>query len=270
MSQRVESIRRLELYQELDDIVSAMKNMAQVELQRLMRAETIQQAAFTTTLSALGYLEQQFSEVLAEQPGRSVLIVFGSERGFCGGFNEQVVRAFREQAGTPDAIMVMGSRLAYKLQDSRGVTTLPGPAMAAEVLPCAQQLIEWLLQRPLPAQLTLLSHGPHGVAYDVLLPVPELPPNQPPHSLQVHLPPVDLRTELQWQYLQQGLIHSLLVSLKTENRLRLQQMEGAREHLEELTHALRLRLNALRQQEIVEEIEIILADQGAWDQQFSE
>jgi F0F1-type ATP synthase gamma subunit len=46
-----------------------------------------------------------------------------------------------------------------------------------------------------------------------------------------------------------------------ENRMRLQQMEGAREHLEELINDLRLRLNSLRQQKIIEELEMILVDQ---------
>ena len=46
--------------------------------------------------------------------------------------------------------------------------------------------------------------------------------------------------------------------LHPENRMRLQQMEGAREHIDTLINSLQLRLNTLRQQEIVEEIEMIL------------
>ena len=56
-------------------------------------------------------------------------------------------------------------------------------------------------------------------------------------------------------------MHYLTVSLHTENRWRLRQMEGARDHLEELSRNLRQRINAQRQQQIVEEIEVILSDQ---------
>ena len=72
---------------------------------------------------------------------------------------------------------------------------------------------------------------------------------------------------MQWQLLYQGLFRTMLVSLLRENRMRLQQMEGAREHLETLINTLHLRLNTLRQQEIVEEIEMILV--GLDTQQFT-
>ena len=262
MSQRAENAFRLELYGELNDIVSAMKNLAQVELHRVAKAESFQQAAFSTTLGALAALQFHHPAIRPSQQGHRVWVLLGSERGFCGGFNEQVAREFSTVAEPADAVLVVGGRLANKIDAGANMQFFTGPSTADEVLPCLQQMLDYLFQFPLPSQLTLLHHDGQGVERLPLLPNPTLPQVAPLSSLQLNLPPADLCSELHWQCLQQGLLLYLLVSLKTENRMRLQQMEGAREHLEELSRNLKLRINALRQQEIVEEIEVILSLTG--------
>ena len=263
MSQRAENNFRLELYRDLDEIVSAMKNLAQVELHLVAKAESVQARAWTTTVDALQQLLQHTSFASEPQPRGSnrTIILLGSERGFCGGFNEQIARAFKAQDIAGARVLVMGSRLMNKLAVDHITQAFAGPTTTDEVLPCLQNLMEQLLLQPLPDSLQVLCHGTNGVAWEVLLPVPASDNRSAAAALQIQLPPQDLLRELQWQMVQQGLLRQLLVSLKNENRHRLQQMEGAREHLEELTQNLRLRINALRQQEIVEEIEVIFADQ---------
>ena len=259
MSQRAENNFRLELYGELNDIVSAMKNLAQVELHRVAKAESLQQAAFSTTLQAMAALASGYPDIFEPTSGRNLLILLGSERGFCGGFNEQVARHFAAAEVDADRVLVVGSRLAVKLDDSVPVQLFTAPSTVDEVLPCVQQILDLMARQTLPARVNLLVHGRAGIEQVALLPRPALPQNPSPRIPVLTLPSAVLREELQWQCLYQGLMLYLLGSLKTENRMRLQQMEGAREHLEALTRALRLRINALRQQEIVEEIEVILS-----------
>ena len=259
MSQRAENNFRLELYGELNDIVSAMKNLAQVELHRVAKAESLQQAAFSTTLQAMAALACGHPDIFESASGQSLLILLGSERGFCGGFNERVARHFNAVEADADVVLVVGSRLAAKLDDSVPVRLFTAPSTVDEVLPCVQQILDLMARQTLPASVNLVVHGRGGIEQVALLPRPAWPQNPPPQVPVLNLPPAVLREELQWQCLYQGLMLYLLGSLKTENRMRLQQMEGAREHLEELTRALRLRINALRQQEIVEEIEVILS-----------
>jgi len=263
MSERAENNFRLELYRELDDIVSAMKNLAQVELHRVSKAEATQAGAWQTTATAFQLLRTQMTAELDTESGLSnrVLLLIGSERGFCGGFNEQLMRLFGETDIENARVLVLGSRLSNKLPPELITQAFPGPSTADEILPCMQSLMDYLLQQPLPRDLNVLSHGPQGLVWQSLLPVPAGLPEVKPTQLQTNLPAKELLCSLQWQVVQQGVLRLLLVSLKNENRHRLQQMEGAREHLEELTRVLRLRINALRQQEIVEEIEVILADQ---------
>jgi len=264
MTQRAENNYRLALYQELDDIVSAMKNLAQVELVRLEKSHHRQQQVLNVCLEGLSTLQAHQGASLPAPQGPEVLIALGSERGFCGGFNEQIAQHFNAQQWDNTArILVIGSRLATKLPPQPGMDFLSAPASIDEALPAMQKIIDTLLQGAFPAHLTLLYHDRSAVQQVTLLPYPQR--SDPPPacaSLHIQLPAAELMQALQWQCLQQSLMLYLLDSLKTENRWRLQQMDGAQDHLEELSHDLRLRINAQRQQQIVEEIEVILSDQN--------
>ena len=262
MSQRAENNYRLELYDDLDDIITAMRTLAQVEMVRLEKAHKHQQTLFESSQQALERFLFHFVSAMNPQAssGPNVLLVLGSERGFCGGFNEQIAQRFRElDLSDTDCILVIGSRLANKLSDHNDITALSAAVGIDESLPVMQSITDKLLQHGLPQRISLLYHDRSEVQLTQLLPLD--PSSQNSNSLDINLPPETLLPELQWQHLQQGLMLYLTKSLHTENRWRLQQMEGARDHLEELSLTLRKRINAQRQQQIVEEIEVILSDQ---------
>lgn len=271
MTQLAESNQRLELYKELDDVVTAMKNLAQVELHRVSKLEEVQQGAYETALRAFAMVqqyqkarsrgnEQQYESI--KHKGKNVALLIGAERGFCGGFNEQIVRTLEESTKDYDELWVIGSRLGSKLRGNKIDQVYQAPSTADEVLPCVHLLVDAILQLDNPlVSLTVLSHSESELDWCELIPDPELPDTALPNSMILQIPSSLLLEELRWQFLQQALCHLLMMSLRIENHYRLQQMEGAREHLESLSHSLRLKINALRQQKIVEEIEVILADQ---------
>jgi F-type H+-transporting ATPase subunit gamma len=258
VSSRSENMHRLDLYRELDDIVSAMKNLAQVELHRISRAEPGQLAATQICQQAL----QALPESAHVFTSTDVYILLGSERGFCGGLNEQLIRELPAAAAGRSVILV-GARLSSKLDTPRGdVTHISAPATGDEVLTCARQLLT-CLQPHIPCRINLLQHRGHGVEPLTLWPLP--PAVVSTVQPRTYMPVAQLAAELQAHYLLHSLAHALLVSLKTENRQRLQQMDAARDHLQNLSQQLLLRMNVLRQQEIVDEIEVILAGQETAD-----
>ncbi len=268
MSSAAENNARLALYQELDDIVGAMKNLAQVELVRLEKALGRQQSMFQDSVAALQTLARHYALPPVADNGQSLLLALGSERGFCGGFNEQISRAVTTlEPVNQQPSLVVGSRLLAKWPPDAEANNLPAPTTIDELLPGMQSILDTLRETRLPAQIQVLSHTKAGVSCRQLWPFPEPPdperstPTKPSASLALNLDPAELSGLLRWQCLQQGLMYYLLQSLSVENHMRLQQMEGARDHLEELTQELRLRINAQRQQQIVEEIEVILAEQ---------
>lgn len=265
MSQRAENNYRLELYEEMDDIITAMRNLARVEMLRLEKAQGHQRSVFDSCRQAMDQFLFHRGGAAAGQlpaaPGPDLLLVLGSERGFCGGFNELVVQRFHELAlQDTEIILAVGTRLADKLSTYDNVIALRAAAGIDESLAVMHSIVDTSVRTGFPRRIRVLYHDHNQPEIVQLLPLP-----QPDHcnaaSLCTTLPAATLLQELQLHYLQQGLMHYLTVSLHTENLWRLRQMEGARDHLEELSRNLRQRINAQRQQQIVEEIEVILSDQ---------
>ncbi len=268
MSKLTQQHNRLHLYRELNEIVSAMKNMAEVELHRATRMEEHQRQALATAREGLAMLLQAAPHLTRHtDPARTILLVLGSERGFCGGFNEQLARSLAPDPTSYGKVLVMGGRLAAKLEVEHRYICFSGPSTVDEILPRLQSLLEYLRNLPGTSALEVLSHTKDGLKRQQLHPWPALPAMNPVVHVDTLCKPAALLETIQWQCLFQGLFRVMLVSLLQENRLRLQQMEGAREHIEALTTALLRRLNLLRQQEIVEEIEMILVSQTADDHQ---
>ena len=74
----------------------------------------------------------------------------------------------------------------------------------------------------------------------------------------LNLEPTDFLIELSDHYLFAALHEIFYASLMAENRRRVRHLEGAVKHLDEESDALRRQSNARRQEEIIEEIEVIL------------
>ncbi|MDX1353682.1 MAG: F0F1 ATP synthase subunit gamma, partial [Thiomicrorhabdus sp.] len=79
----------------------------------------------------------------------------------------------------------------------------------------------------------------------------------------LNLNPVDFYLELTEQFAAQSVQRILTSSLMAENQSRIQHLENATRHLDKKTEELLIKSNALRQEEIIEEIEIILLNQSS-------
>jgi F-type H+-transporting ATPase subunit gamma len=86
--------------------------------------------------------------------------------------------------------------------------------------------------------------------------VPARATDSPPP--QLHLPPRRMLLELADQYLFAALNARLLHALMAENHQRVRHLESATRHLDGQWQQLGRRASMLRQEEIIEEIEVIL------------
>ena len=177
MSRRHALAERLQLYDELREIMKAMRNIAVMEihrLQRILEAQDITREA----------IEQAATAFFAGNPhllprrttGAGLLVAIGSERGFCGDFNTTILQRLRAElaaAAQPPAVVLVGARLIQAAQDIPGVALrLAGPAMQEEVRPALASLFSAMaehahLQRAFTLQgLGIIHHSPpnHGVA----------------------------------------------------------------------------------------------------------
>jgi F-type H+-transporting ATPase subunit gamma len=276
MSKRFELKERVRTLAEIKDILTAMKNLSLVEISKLTRYLATQRQAVASIEDAIRDFVS-FHPLSAGSPAdrRAVYLLVGSERGFCGGFNETVVREFDQvlksqnrPAGT--TLIVIGDRLAAKLPgDPRVGLALAGPSAPEEISAVIDEVLKWLgdLERgPEALGTTFLTviHNEEtesGVAPTVLQPFDRFTRAEPrcfPFPPVLNLDPARFLVHLADHYLFSILHYAFYSSLMAEHRQRVRHMEGAVKRLEGDVEHLSHRLNALRQEEITEEIEVIM------------
>jgi len=269
---RREVDRRLRGLAEIEEIMNAMKNLALIETRRLARVRDTQRRLSASVDAAAAALAEARPELAGDgTAGRDALIALGSERGFCGDFNETLSRALPapgRSGGTP-ALFIVGARLSAKVADDRGVVArLAGPCTLDEVASVLLRVMDavnhWLqAQGPaLPLRMSVLHHPTPeaGVALRRLDPFGGRGGRRPARGdgPLLNLEPRRLLGALTEHYLFAALHDVFYSSLLAENQRRMQHMEAAMHRLSEQTDELRRRRNALRQEDITEEIEVIL------------
>jgi len=273
----MKSRRQLELHRhglgEIRDIMSAMKNLAFMETRKLDRFLSAQHAVLGSIEAAATDLLSAFPQALpGPQTAVDVFLLIGSERGFCGDFNESLLRhpQLHETGPSrdrPARLVGVGRRLHGHLErHPRSAELLDGAGVVEEVGAVLMRLVTTLgtLQANYgtPRVTALYHDDAQGTvkARILLPPFAHTPragsfPAQPPVTT---LPPAELMMQLSDHYLFAALNEILYSSLMAENQRRVQHLEGAVDHLDERAAELTRQVNARRQEEIIEEIEVIL------------
>jgi F-type H+-transporting ATPase subunit gamma len=273
MTRRRTLDQRRESFGEIRDIMNSMKTLAYLEIRKLARFLDAQRAvvAHVETVAAdfLGY----HPEVLPppDKASRAVCLLLGSERGFCGDFNEALLQRLEhciaDQGLNAPLLLVTGRKLAARLAgDARVADTFDGASTVGEVETTLHALIlalAGLQARHGSLALSVFHHDPDAreVTVTAVLPPFERSRDAAPrfaHAPLTQLSPPAFFGALLEHYLYSVLHEILYVSLMAENLRRVRHLEGAVRHLDEKSTALLRACNALRQEEIIEEIEVIL------------
>lgn len=272
MSRRRELARRLAALTDIAGIMSAMKSLALMET-RILRDFLVSQRRMVAGIEAAAadFLAWHGEFTPGPGTGRELCVLVGSEWGFCGDFNEAIVertRALRARKHASARWVLVGQRLSARLGDNPlAALALPGATIADDV-PAVLLRLTGELSRLLATKemagfgLSTLYHcdATGGIRLRRLLPLRDLPPpgGVHPYPAELNLPPAEFLAGLTRHYLYAALNEVLYNSLMAENRQRLAHMDRALQRLDENTEQLRLAYNAQRQEEIVEEIEVIL------------
>ncbi len=269
MTRRRDLVRRIATYGEINGIMVAMKNLAFVETRRLAGFLDMQREAVAMVEAAaadfLGFYGDRLNHA---PPAAQIHLLIGSERGFCGDFNDALLVQAPPAPGA-GPVIVVGSRLAARMPGDADVAVfLEGPSVGEEVQPVLVRLVQQLRdlqQRHRGAPLQGLTAHYHGgengeVVSRRLLPLPEPRKPGPKHAFPplLNLAPFDFLSHLTDQYLYAVLHEVFYRSLMAENRQRLEHMDNALRKLDKDMARLRQQHNRLRQEEIIEEIEVIL------------
>jgi len=272
MSNRRDLETQLHSLNEIKEIMNAMKNLALMEVHKLTRLLENQRKVIDSIESALAdFLQFHPTRFPSVEKFRDLYLLVGSDRGFCGDFNEALITAFESQSVTTGekSLVVVGAKLAANLgRDARLSAALDGAGVVEEADAVLIKLMQVLTGPKVPSasdgplRLTVLHHQPDEVpvAVTVLQPLrPALPKCKPhAHAPLLYLPPQTFLAGLVNQYLFAALHELLYSSLMAENQRRMQHMDSAVRRLEQTTAELLRKRNSLRQEEITEEIEVIM------------
>lgn len=257
---------------QIREIMDSMKTLAFMETRKLTEQIVNQRQALQTIDSAAQDFISACPDALPDSsdlaPG---YVVVGTQRGFCGDFNEQVkqcleARIERERNRDPEVI-VIGDRLHGKMPADLPVGTFLEGADVAEQVPTVLahivRAVHEIGRQRGPLSLTVVYHR-HDQSKVSALPL--LPPFREhagarrEHAVAplLNLAPEQFFIGLVDTFLFAALRQALHESLMAENHRRVQHLDGAVRHLDDELESLRRQGNQLRQEEIIEEIEVIL------------
>ncbi|MGF1761578.1 F0F1 ATP synthase subunit gamma [Photobacterium sagamiensis] len=263
---------------EIRNILNAMKTLAYMETRKLSTfldsQHKVVEGLTEVATDFLSFYPETLPEEMKTTP---VYLLIGTERGFCGDFNQAVIRHTKQSLNTPPNIkptlIVVGRKLYNLLQDDMHVSArIDGPSVVEEVPAVLDQAVQALAdlqaQHPILSLYSVYHSGEEGIVTKKLLPPFEHNRQQPPrfpYPPILNLPPKRFLFDLTEQYLFAALHELLYTSLIEENRRRMIHLEGAVKHLDNLSDELTQQFNVLRREEIIEEIEVILLNTGSLD-----
>jgi F-type H+-transporting ATPase subunit gamma len=271
MAERLPEVQtRLETLHELREIVVAMRAMAAARVQEA-------QAAIDGTRAYARVVADAIAEalpLLPRAPARGIapgnapqgIVVFMTEHGFTGAFNDELVDAARHAMDGEEALFVIGSR-GHALVEERGLTPAWATQMAVHagaVTQSARRIADELYRRFARGGLAGVDMlyfrdrggGRRMLERHSLLPV-DLKQygmrhrDQPPLT---NLPPQTLLDGLLAEYVFAQFAHAAMESFASENGARLAVMQSAREKLDERLTDLQSLERRLRQEQITSEL----------------
>lgn len=261
---------RIHTLDEIRSILDAMKNLSIVELNKVAHHQASQEAMADSIERALDDFERSFEFLFRNRKTENpeLYILVGSERGFCGGFNETVIaRLEKEVSGypAPPGLLAVGRKIGSKLGGHpRLLDTLEGPSTTEEIPFVVSRLVARLAS--VPSTGWAIIHREDSPEKTLVVKPYENKTRSGtrtfPYPPLLNMPPEDLYPKLMEQYLFFLLYRSFYRSFLEENRERLRHMEGALDFLEKNLNRLKGESNLLRQEEITEELEILLLGVG--------
>jgi F-type H+-transporting ATPase subunit gamma len=286
--------RRIRSAEDLGSIVKTMKTLAAVSIRQYERAvEALAEYNRSTEMGLQVVLtgwDQNKEPVRKQASGCIGVIVFGSDQGMCGQFNEHIVShtlAYLDnmQVGSDDrAIVSVGVRTTARLEESgqkiEDIYTLPGSAPGITVL--VQRLLlvieKWRMEREIERVFLFYNQLERGIAYRSvtlrMLPISleKLSAERATRWTSRSLPIFTMERErllsaLIRQHIFVLLFRAFAESMASENASRLITMQTAEKNIDERLEEFFKTYHELRQSTITSEILDIISGLEALSEQ---
>lgn len=291
----VEIERHVASMEELQRIVGAMRAVASMRMQEAVRALASVRdyggalaAAIRDALAIMaepthgrnsgnyGSRHTDAAPVSAwRRPANRAIVLFTSEHGFVGGFNQRLVEAVESDLLATDALVIVGSRGAA-LAAERGRATAWTHPLATRLagIPDTVRLLEEALLRQIArneivrAEVVYSSHRSSGELvierrriFPIELAVARGPRRRlaPLHDMPVR----ELLEGLTSEYMLAQLTEAATEAIAAENAARFAAMESARDNVGRRLRTLRLDASRARQEEVTSELlELVTGEQA--------
>lgn len=277
MSKRIKLKEHLHSLDEISNIMTAMKNLALIEINKIARFIAMQERV-TRTVKAVGrdflsHYPNLLTRIQSDKP--SIYILIGSERGFCAGFNDNIIHKLslinQTQSLEQPKLIVVGRKLAMKMAgDDRVTQVIDGANSAEEISDVIFKLIQSVEQiastkdrTPYPGHWLIIFNEEieNHIEATTLQPFLEFSTEKKP---VYSLPPIlnvsdtELFTAFSERYLFSLLYSIFYNSYFAESNQRLHHLDNALDRLDKQKLSLTHNINIIRQEEITEEIEVIM------------
>ena len=276
MAESLETLQKhISSVEELHSIVRTMKTLSAVAIRQYEKAlESLDEYQRTVMHGLEVVLREQPSEPVPERRDQGLgIVVFGSDTGLCGRFNEDIARFALDKLAESDGalrVIALGERVCPILEGAGRPTEacLTAPGTVAAITPVVQDVLvrlqRWhasgidrlalLFNRQLRGEV----YRPH---YEPILPVDlaKLPHYHRREWPSRCLPGYTMErgklfAALLRQHLFASIFRACAQSLASENASRLRAMQAAERNIEERLHELLGEYRTERQNAITEEL----------------
>lgn len=275
MSKLAHLKEHLHALEDINNIMRAMNNHALLQINKMSKYISTHEKSIKTIRDAGNDFFSYYSSYLGvpEKALTIICILIGSERGFCGNFNDSIVQVLNDfEKNQPNVILkliIVGHKLAMRMSgDNRVIREINGYETAEEIPDVIFNLIHTLEDvslkmkiKPDPILWRFIynENDNSKIQTNILQPFVEFPKTD---NSKYSFPPVlNLTTEkflLDFieNYLLSILYFIFYLSFIAENYQRLHHLDNALDRLEQNKIQLAKNLNLIRQEEITQEIEV--------------
>lgn len=260
--------RKLESLREIEDIVSSMKAFANLNVQTAKSSLPNLRIYQNSIEDSFGDIITLFPHLAKEDQGeteRTIYVVFLSQEGLCGFFNEDILNFF-EEIPQENAITVIVGRKGIEAAQSRKIVFeryISGASNVDAIEITAAELSSYLIEifeKEHFGKLTLIYAQLEGGSYQIVK-KNVLPPDFSKYhkkSIQkeplLYLKAEEILHALIKEYLHISIYGAFIESVASENQARLNAMVQAGNAIGERETYLTQSLNAERQKEITDEL----------------
>ncbi len=242
-------------------ILAGMRTLAVIETQRLARLRDSSQRLRAGLQQAAQVYRAHYPDA-TPSTGAGITVVIGSDKGLCGDFNEALLRHVRALPAQ-SALVLVGSKLVAGAGDlPQVVARCPGAPAADGIATVLAGLAETLVGlNAAGGRLAVIAHDPEQrqVCAQPVLPLPAAPAPVVGAAPRLSLLPPVFEAALVEQYLLAMLTGMLQDALLAENQQRVAHLQAAVRRLDERCALLQQRLRKVRQEQIIEEVEVALS-----------